>query len=323
MEQSIRVSEKELYDVTHQSDPRVVAVISAFHPPQDLPERVKQLNLQVIHTVVVDDGSDVPPTNRVLQELEAIGCTVVRMPENAGIAAALNRGIDVALKAWAPDFVVTLDQDSALDTGYIAAALETYAEARANGIEVGLVSAQSHNGLNVPLLSRRARFPEAFDPLQSGAVIPVSTLRTAGMLDGRLFIDCVDSEYNLRVRSHGLATLVGKGCNMTHALGQAQPMMLFGWHVTVLGRKRHVHSHAPFRVYYMTRNNIHLWRQYGARFPIWLVRRLRFQVESDVFRMLYGANRKGQYRAFVRGFVDGWRGRLGKIDPAFQRKISA
>ncbi|KSU79122.1 rhamnosyltransferase [Pseudarthrobacter enclensis] len=309
--------------MTHQSDPRVVAVISAFHPPLDLPERVKQLNQQVVHTVVVDDGSDLEGISPVLQELAELGCTVVRMPDNIGIAAALNAGIEAALKDWSPDFVVTLDQDSALDDGYIAAALETYAAAHAAGIDVGLVSAQSHNGLNVPLLSRRARFPQAFDPLQSGAVIPASTFKTAGLLDGRLFIDCVDSEYNLRVRSHGLATLIGKGCNMTHALGQAQPMMLFGWHVSVLGRKRHVHSHAPFRVYYMTRNNIHLWRQYGARFPVWLLRRLRFQVESDVFRLLYGANRKGQYRAFARGFVDGWLGRLGKIDPQLQRKISA
>jgi len=301
----------------------VAAVISAFHPPQDLPQRVRDLSKQVIHTVVVDDGSDLERNSSVLRELEDLGCTVIRMPGNVGIAAALNAGIEAAIESWSPDFVVTLDQDSALDPGYVAAALDTYAEARANGINTGLVSAQSHNGLNVPLLTKRARFPEAFDPLQSGAVIPVSTFKTAGMLDERLFIDCVDSEFNLRVRSHGLATLVGKGCNMTHALGHAQPMMLFGWHVTVLGVKRHVHSHAPFRVYYMTRNSIYLWRQYGARFPVWLIRRLCFQLESDVFRLLYGANRRGQYRAFIRGCLDGWLGRLGKIDAAFQRKISA
>lgn len=309
--------------MTHQSDPRVVAVISAFHPPLDLPERVKQLNQQVVHTVVVDDGSDLQGTSPVLQELAELGCTVVRMPDNVGIAAALNAGIETALKDWSPDFVVTLDQDSALDDGYIAAALETYAAAHAGGIDVGLVSAQSHNGRNVPLLSRHAAVPEAFDPLQSGAVIPVSTFRTAGMLDERLFIDFVDTEYNLRVRSHGMATPIGQGCNMLHALGHAHPLTVFGWHVSILGRQLHVHSHAPFRVYYMTRNNIQLWRQYGARFPIWLLRRLRFQVVSDVARFLYGANRKGQYRAFARGFLDGWLGRLGKIDPELQRKISA
>lgn len=309
--------------MTHQSDPRVVAVISAFHPPQDLPQRVEKLNQQVVHTVVVDDGSDPQQTSSVLNALEALGCTVLRMPENVGIAAALNAGLDEALKAWSPDFLVTLDQDSTLDDGYIAAALATYAEASANGVDVGLVSAQSHNGRSVPLLVKRAAFPEAFDSLQSGAVIPVATLRTAGLLDERLFIDCVDTEYNLRIRSRGLSTLVGKGCNMTHALGQAQPLMLFGWHVRVLGRKRHVHSHAPFRVYYMTRNNIFLLRHYGAKFPLWMIRKLRFQVESDVFRILYGANRKGQCRAFARGFVDGWLGRLGKMDPSFQRKISA
>ncbi|WP_240720844.1 glycosyltransferase [Pseudarthrobacter sp. NamE2] len=309
--------------MTHQSDARVVAIISAFHPPADLPVRVQALNAQVLHTVVVDDGSDATGKNPVLQELEALGCTVIRMPGNVGIAAALNKGIEAALAAWSPDFVVTLDQDSALDEGYIAAALHTYFEAKAQGVEAGLVSAESHNGLHVPLLTRRAEFPEAFDPLQSGALIPVTTLKVVGVLDERLFIDCVDSEFNLRVRSHGLATLIGKGCNMTHALGHAQPMMLLGWHVSVLGVKRHVHSHPPFRVYYMTRNSIYLWRQYGARFPGWLVRRLRFQLESDIFRLLYGANRKGQLRAFVRGCWDGWLGRLGKIDPAFKLRISA
>ena len=309
--------------MTRQSDARVVAIISAFHPPEDLPQRVVELNKQVAQTVVVDDGSDVNRSSLVLQELEGMGCSVIRMPENAGIAAALNAGIDLALKNWSPDFVLTLDQDSALDPGYVAAALETFAEAKAKGIEPGLISAQSHNGLNVPLLTRRAEFPEAFDPLQSGALIPVSTLKAVGMMDERLFIDCVDSEFNLRVRSHGLATLIGKGCNMTHSLGHAQPMMLFGWHVTVLGIKRHVHSHAPFRVYYITRNSIYLWRQYGARFPGWLVRRLRFQMESDIFRLLYGANRKGQLRALARGCWDGWTGRLGKIDPSLQERISS
>jgi rhamnosyltransferase len=73
----------------------------------------------------------------------------------------------------------------------------------------------------------------------------------------------------------------------------------------------------------MTRNSIYLWRQYGARFPGWLIRRFRFQFESDVFRLLYGTNRKGQLRAFARGCWDGWVGRLGKIDPALQLRISA
>lgn len=309
--------------MTRQNDARVVAIISAFHPPEDLSERVLELNKQVAHTVVVDDGSDISHSSTVLQELEEIGCTVLRMPENSGIAAALNTGIDLALQKWSPDFVLTLDQDSALDPGYIEAALNTFTAAKAEGIDPGLVSAQSHNGLNVPLLTKKAHFPEAFDPLQSGALIPVSTLKAVGMMDERLFIDCVDSEFNLRVRSHGLATLIGKGCNMTHALGHAQPMMLFGWHVSVLGTKRHVHSHAPFRVYYITRNSIYLWRQYGARFPGWLLRRLRFQLESDIFRLLYGANRKGQLRALARGCLDGWLGRLGKIDPSFQQRISS
>lgn len=307
--------------MTRQTDARVVAIISAFHPPEDLQARVQVLNQQVFHTVVVDDGSDADGTSPVLQGLEAIGCTVVRMPCNAGIAAALNKGINVAIEALSPEFVLTLDQDSALDAGYVDAALETYAQAKLRGIDAGIISAKSHNGVEVPLLTKKTEFPEAFDPLQSGALIPISTLNTVGMLDERLFIDYVDSEFNLRVRSHGLATLVGRGCNMTHALGQAQPMILFGWHVAVLGVKRHLNSHPPFRVYYMTRNGIYLWRQYGARFPRWLVRRLLYQLQSDVLRLLFGTNRRGQLHALARGAWDGCLGRLGKIDRGLQNRI--
>jgi rhamnosyltransferase len=172
------------------------------------------------------------------------------------------------------------------------------------------------------LLTRSAVFPQAFDPLQSGAVIPSSTLEKVGVLDERLFIDCVDSEFNLRVRSHGLATLTGKGCNMSHALGHARPMTLLGWHVSVAGVKRHVHYHAPFRVYYMTRNSIYLWRRYGRRFPGWLLRRLRFQLESDVFRLIYGPQKRSQLLALIQGLKDGARGRLGEIDPALKSRIA-
>lgn len=309
--------------MNQQSNARVVAVISAFHPPKELANRVRDLMRQVFRVIVVDDGSDPDRTDPTLRELEGLGATLVRLEKNSGIAAALNKGIQAALEQDSPDFVVTLDQDSALDDGYVAAALATYHHAGSQGVQVGLVGAQSHNGLAVPLLSRASAFPEAFDPLQSGALIPVSTFDKVGLLDERLFIDCVDSEFNLRVRAHGMATLIGRDCNMSHALGHARPMTLLGWHVSVGGIKRHVHYHAPFRVYYITRNSIYLWRQYGRRFPGWLLRRLRFQLESDVFRLLYGPKRREQVLALVRGWQDGLRGRLGEIDPALKSRIGA
>lgn len=309
--------------MNYQSQDRVAAVISTFHPPKGLPARVLELSRQVSGVFVVDDGSDLSATDEVIAELGRIGCRIIRMPTNSGIAAALNTGIEASIQEIDPDFIITLDQDSALDDGYVLKALEAYHKALSAGIKPGLVGAESHNNRDVPLMSRRDQFPQAFDPLQSGALIPVSIFRTVGLLDEDLFIDCVDSEFNLRVRSRGFTTLIGPGCNMIHALGDPQPMMVFGWHASFRGVKRYVHSHSPFRVYYMTRNNIWLWRKYGSRFPGWLFRRLRFQLESDIFRFLYGANRKKQVKAYVRGIRDGWNGQLGKIDPKLNEQISS
>lgn len=305
------------------SGAQVVAVISAFHPPQELPGRVRRLTQQVAHVVVVDDGSDPTGVDPCWADLEAAGATLLRLERNSGIAAALNQGIQTAITLWKPGFILTLDQDSELDIGYVAAALKTYSDATRSGIAVGLVAAQSHNKRDVPLLARSSVFQEAFDPLQSGAIIPLSTFEKVGMLDERLFIDCVDSEFNLRIRSHGMATLVGLGCNMEHALGHARPMTILGWHISVRGIKRHVHYHAPFRVYYITRNSVYLWRLYGLLFPGWLLRRLRFQMESDGFRLLYGPKRRQQIIAILRGFADGLRGHLGEIDAALKTRIGA
>lgn len=305
------------------SGAQVIAVISAFHPPQELSGRVRRLTQQVAHVVVVDDGSDPTGVDPCWADLEAAGATLVRLERNSGIAAALNQGIQTAITLWKPGFILTLDQDSELDNGYVAAALKTYSDATRSGIAVGLVAAQSHNKRDVPLLAPSSGFQEAFDPLQSGAIIPLSTFEKVGMLDERLFIDCVDSEFNLRIRSHGMATLVGLGCNMEHALGHARPMTILGWHISVRGIKRHVHYHAPFRVYYITRNSVYLWRLYGLLFPGWLLRRLRFQMESDGFRLLYGPKRRQQIIAILRGFADGLRGHLGEIDAALKTRIGA
>src|SRR6478672_3617226 len=115
---------------SNNSSGRTAAVIAAYSPPDALLEAVRQLGLQLDHIVVVDDGSP-EASAPVFARLAELGATVIHQGSNQGIAAALNAGIQTASEKWAPDFFLTLDQDSLVNAQYVELAQRTYANARA------------------------------------------------------------------------------------------------------------------------------------------------------------------------------------------------
>ena len=299
---------------------RVAAVISAYNPPSDLVEKVKRLAEQVEQVIVVDDGSPAAdPT--VFEGLEAAGAVVLKQPTNSGIAAALNAGIRHAA-ASSPDFYLTLDQDSELDPGYVALALQASDNATAQGAPVGMICAESHNGQPVMLQKAGVQHPEAFDPMQSGTLIPAATFDAAGLLEEELFIDCVDSEFTARIRELGLKAIVAPGCNISHAVGDSRPMRLGTWHVTVGGQKRYVHSHAPFRVYYITRNGLVMYSRYLRKQPLWVLRRIGLEVVFYGVRVVYGPHRLRQIAAIALGIRDAAAGRTGRISERANKLVT-
>lgn len=291
---------------------RVTAVISAYNPPTELIAKVERLNRQVERIIVVDDGSPADVSD-VLQELESAGAVVLKQDANKGIAAALNTGIRYASDLAAPDFFLTLDQDSELDADYVDRALEVYQEAIAQGLTVGMVCAGSHNGLAVSLQNANEAFPEVFDPMQSGTLIPAATFEAAGLLEEDLFIDCVDSEFTARTRMLGLKAIAARRANITHAVGESRPMRLGKWHIEIGGQKRFIHSHAPFRVYYITRNSLVMYSRYITKQPLWVLRRFALDTAFNGIRIIYGPHRARQAAAMAFGLRDALSGRMGRI----------
>lgn len=296
----------------------VVAVVSAYNPSDDLTENVRCLKSHVNRVIVVDDGSPQDVRN-VLAAVEDLGVTVVRLAENSGIAAALNAGIKHARTLWNPEWVVTMDQDSRFDGDYINSALATARGSR-DPNSVAMIAAQSHNGANLPVL-RDAVEPEIFDPMQSGTLIRASTFDRVGYLNEELFIDCVDSEFNARVRNAGLRALAGVGCDLNHSLGHTRPLKVLGWRVRLNGRPISVHYHPPFRVYYITRNSIVMARKYFRKQPGWVLRRLNMELQSNIIRFVYGPERRKHGIAVFFGVRDAFASRMGRIDPDLSARL--
>jgi rhamnosyltransferase len=292
--------------------PATAAVVSLFNPTDGVLANAAALLAQVAKVVVVDDGSPLD-SSRVLDELASMGCEVVRLSSNSGIAAALNAGISAALAAGPkPDFVLTMDQDSLLDDGYVEALLTAASAARGAGVPVGMVAPGSVRGLPVRRGPVLHGVQLGGEPIQSGLLVPVPVLERLGLLQGSLFIDGVDSEFYLRCRSHGLQVVLAPGASLGHALGSHVPARIFGRNVSLGGRALEIRTAATWRYYYIFRNRILLARQYGRRVPLWTLKGFLADYRHLAIVTLLAPERRARLANAMAGVADGFAGRTGK-----------
>lgn len=298
----------------------VVAVVPTFHPGADVIPRLESLRRQVHELYVVDDGSG-PSADRVLRGLELTATSVVRLPRNSGIASALNAGIGRALDAGA-DYVLTVDQDTDLPEHYVETALAIFD--RANPItRLGMVVADAVNGH--PAIPP-SRSPEGFglvpEAIQSGSLISATALREAGLLDERLFIDCVDTEYCLRMRALGFRIAVAEGTDIQHPIGQRAPLRPLGYSLRHDdGRVATYQYHSPFRRYYIARNNIDLVLRYARSQPRWVLQVAKRETGGMIVSMISGPHRLKHILAITIGTVHGIVRRRGRIPSWLERAI--
>lgn len=307
--------------MTERHNRRVAAVIAAFNPDDDLLGNVAAIRRQVDELVVVDDSSTSPAAAAIFEQLQAQGIQVVHQLSNSGIAAALNRGIGELRVA--PDFILTFDQDSLPVDDYVSRALDTYSQATRTGLNVGFVCPESFSGHKVPTQGLSKGFPEAFDPMQSGFVIPSPTLAAIGTFDAGFFIDCVDSEFTARARAAGYNIIVGEGCEVGHRLGARIPAKAWGRQVRLRGIEVSFNYYSPFRMYYIMRNGTTLVRRYWRSNPAWILRRLTEDFKAQLLRFSFSPDRKYLAMAAWHGFLDSCRGKQGRISQELLNRVSA
>lgn len=303
-----------------QGHQTTAAVIAAYRPSPTLVSTVRALAMQVDHIVIVDDGSPEGSAG-VLAELEGTGATVLRLPTNQGIAVALNTGVNHAREQWLPDYFITLDQDSVLSEDYVATALETVARAQAAGVGVGFVCAASYSGHPSPAMGEIQGFRQAFDPMQSGFVIPRKTIESVGPFASDFFIDGVDSDFTMRCREAGLATIIGPDCAIEHDLGERGKAVVLGRSVSLFGREISFNYHSPSRIYYICRNGTVLTKRYARRYPKWVARRLIEESKAHLLRFLFSPNRVKLLTAAAAGFRDALRSRMGRIPADLETRL--
>lgn len=298
--------------------PVVCAVVACLDPGPELVDTARGVLRQVDALVVVDDGST--SGGEVFDELEMTGAIVVHQ-RNSGIAGALNAGIAEARRRSRPELLLTLDQDSRPVDDYVARAVAAWQEARRRGVGVAFVSAGSYSGHATPTDGSVAGLARAFDPMQSGWLVPASTFDAVGPFETDLVIDGVDSEFTARCRSVGLDPVVGPGCALEHGQGKRLPAVLFGRRVRARGGDVSYNRHLPVRVFYMTRNGTLITRRHLRGQPRWVLRRLVEEARAHLLRLAFSPDRALLLRAMAAGWREGLAGRTGRIPVEVQRSL--
>lgn len=238
----------------------VAAGIVLFSP--DLPllrSNIEAIAPQVTTVFLFDNGSrNLPEVEGLLRELrDSLRARLVLHANgrNVGIASALNELCAMASCAGYP-WLVTLDQDSVCPPSMVADYVRYVGEPKIGQLCPNLFDAT---------LGARLRTVQSSDEefcgladvrtcITSGALTNLEGWRDVGGFDEAMFIDEVDNEYSLRLRSRGWRVACVGEVTLSHALGQMEAHRLFG-------REYHILNHSAFRKYYMARNKVYVARK--------------------------------------------------------------
>jgi rhamnosyltransferase len=235
--------------------------------------------------------------------VRSVGFELRHMGSNLGIASALNAGL-----RWAElqqvDFVITFDQDSEPASDMVARLLDAHRHLMAKGVRVGALGPQQVDRRSgkraaflapIHLLRHKLRADQAcvveVDHLiTSGCLIPTEVWQGAGSFLDELFIDYVDIEWCLRLRSRGWHLFGVGSAVLNHSIGDTV-LQWCGYQVF---------EHSPLRHYYLMRNGVHLQKLRHITLG-WKIADGFQLLKKLIFFSLTGPNRWDHFKAMVFG----------------------
>jgi rhamnosyltransferase len=302
----------------------VAAVVVTYNPGETFSALMTALRPQVGAIWIVDNGSGDDSLARVRAAAETtdehlkIRIELITNPDNRGLGAAQNHGIDAALRAGF-DWILLMDHDSIpgpdmVETMLAAARDDSDPESIGlltpiHGDERGLPAAAVYVCGTFHLLCRRTLKPGEIEDrvafaMASGCLVPARSLRAVGPMAEDFHIDYIDYDFAFRVRRVGYRIVTVEKARLTHRLGDARQARL-------LGRTIRYREHGAERRHTIYRNRVRVMLRHGLRFPEFIQFEL-LSVTKDLLQILFLEPGKAEkFRAIVMGIADGLRGRGG------------
>jgi GT2 family glycosyltransferase len=300
---------------THTVASVTVATNAAHMLPRQL-DTLKQQSQKLDEIVVVDNASKDGTVDMIASRYPEV--TVLSLVENSGVGGGYAAGLRYAALERKHDWVWLLDDDSVppsngLET--LLAGLQHTADRSDRTAVLAPLCMDMKTSTSYPGMSwRSGRFiPTPVDPnapltfvdsvISSGSLVRREAVESVGLPRADFFMDFVDHEYCLRLRRNGFSIAIVRDSILEHEIGAQTIFNILGW-------KRPWADHAPWREYYIARNQTFLmWEHYPRLVTKGFV--LYRLTRHAVGVVLLGKRKLACLEMLYRGFLDGRAGRLG------------
>ena len=298
----------------------ISAIIVTFYPDDRFFEMLRSIDNQVDNIWIVDNGS----SGQIRTKLEDLGSNAnnsfnfILNDENLGLAAAQNQGIREAIKEGSK-WILLLDQDS-IPAGNMIDKMMVAAENYQDKKYLGMITPRHENDdgePSIPSYSTKHGFrlhryfmkvDEVDDTLAfgmaSGSFIPSAVLQEVGLMRDDFWIDYIDYDFSFRLRKLGYRIIGVGAAGLKHRLGES-----FKKHIGNFSFTYHVHP--ALRRYTIYRNRIRVIREYGLKFPNFLIFEA-LSISKDILKLAFiEGDKKKKFNAIIVGIIDGLMGRGG------------
>lgn len=218
---------------------------------------------------------------------------------NIGIAGALNKGAKRAIKEGY-DYLLTMDQDSSFKN--ISRMIKWLNNTKINNI--GLVSPWQELNIGIKKPVDKVNYP--LTVMTSGNIINLEAYKKIKGFDKKLFIDCVDFDYCVKLNLNNYKVIRLNFVILNHSLGNIKVDKVLFKNVT--------HSnHNYIRRYYITRNGFYIGNLYKDKFPI-LNKSIKKEIYRDIFKIiLLEKNKFKKLKYMIKGYRDYKGNKFGKL----------
>jgi len=297
----------------------VASVTVATNAARMLPRQLEALKGQshkIDEIVIVDNASSDGTVEMLATRYPDV--KVLRLPKNAGVGGGYAAGLNYTALDRKHRWTWLLDDDSVPPHDglqNLLAGLRHVAEGTAEPVVLAPVCMHSGTSVCFPgmlwqggrLVSKLGDPNEALTfvdcVISSGSLIHQDAVVAVGLPRADFFMDFVDFEYCLRIRRHGLFIAIVRDSVLEHEIGALTAINILGW-------KKYWADHAPWREYYMARNET---------FTMWQDDRKLLTKGFTMYRLtrhaigilLFGKQKWACLSKQCCGFLDGRAGRLG------------
>jgi rhamnosyltransferase len=276
----------------------ICVVIITFNPTQHVNKLIQSLPV-AIKKIIVDNNSQNESAEIVNKLAFHENVILIRNAENEGIAKALNQGIEIANEKQY-EWVLAFDQDSLPTENIFDILIRTYHNYQKRNL-LALIgvnfSANFSKSVN-DKIKKGEKEIEAETIITSGSMLSLAVFRELGPYCEDFFIDCVDLEYCLRLRSRGYKVVISSEVGLIHECGTISTKK-------ILFLKFSSSCHNAFRRYYMARNNMVISKLYFFKFPLWVIKKNYFLLKSILIMLVVDDNKVKKIQKTFQGIFHG------------------